>query len=140
MPQANSHTESFSLEAWEDLLASVSLDKVDLNGLVMDYLSSTGFANAAQCFREEAGLEYEIRGDSPKQREEIRNAIQNGDIQQAISLLNDLNPEILDKDPALVFDLKRQQFIEFVREGKVEHALLFAEQELAPRITENVKF
>lgn len=48
--------------------------------------------------------------------------------------------QILDTNPQLFFHLQQQRLIELIRNGKVEEALEFAQEELAPRGEENVKF
>jgi hypothetical protein len=46
--------------------------------------------------------------------------------------------EILDMNPQLFFnDLQQQRLIELIRNGKLEEALEFAQEELAPRGEEN---
>lgn len=54
--------------------------------------------------------------------------------------MNDLNPEILDTNPRLFFRLQQQQLIELIRQGKIDDALQFAMEELAPRGEENKEF
>ncbi|PKU66943.1 hypothetical protein MA16_Dca017263 [Dendrobium catenatum] len=44
---------------------------------------------------------------------------------------------ILDTNPQLYFHLQQQRLIELIRYGKVEEALEFAQEELAPRGEEN---
>jgi len=73
-------------------------------------------------------------------RMRIRNAIQKGDIVEAIERINDLNPEILDNNPSLLFHLQQQRLIELIRQGRIADALVFAQQELAPRGEENPVF
>lgn len=46
--------------------------------------------------------------------------------------------QILDTNPQLFFHLQQQRLIELIRNGKVEEALEFAQEELAPRGEENV--
>jgi len=70
----------------------------------------------------------------------IRNAVQQGHIQEAIERVNDLNPEILDTNPKLYFRLQQQKLIELIRNGKIDEALLFAQDELAPQGEENKEF
>ena len=62
----------------------------------------------------------------------IRNAVQCGEIQQAIEQTNAVDPSILAGDPELGFKLKQQQLVELIRSGGVEKALAFAQAELAP--------
>ena len=67
----------------------------------------------------------------------VRKAIEDGNSDQAIEQVSDLNPQILEEHPELLFRLKKQHFIELVREGKMEEALQFAEEELAHRVENN---
>ena len=46
--------------------------------------------------------------------------------------------QILDTNPQLYFHLQQQRLIELIRSGKIEEALEFAQEELAPRGEENV--
>ena len=62
----------------------------------------------------------------------IRNAVQCGEIQQAIERTNAVDPAILAGDPELSFKLKQQQLVELIRSGGVEEALAFAQAELSP--------
>ena len=62
----------------------------------------------------------------------IRNAVQCGEIQQAIERTNAVDPAILAGDPELSFKLKQQQLVELIRSGGVEEALTFAQAELSP--------
>ncbi|KAF7150425.1 hypothetical protein RHSIM_Rhsim02G0121400 [Rhododendron simsii] len=48
--------------------------------------------------------------------------------------------QILDTNPQLFFHLQQQRLIELIRKGKVEEALEFAQEELAPRGEENQSF
>jgi len=69
----------------------------------------------------------------------IRAAIQQGDIECAIERANDLNPEILDTNPELMFHLKQQQLIELIKKGDIPRALEFAQEEMAPLGEEDVR-
>lgn len=66
----------------------------DLNRLVMDYLVIEGYKDAAQNFARESGLTPSIDLDSIEYRMGIKNAIQRGDVEEAIAKVNDLNPEV----------------------------------------------
>lgn len=48
--------------------------------------------------------------------------------------------QILDTNPHLFFHLQQQRLIELIRNGKIDEALEFAQEELAPRGEENVIF
>lgn len=61
----------------------------------------------------------------------IREAIQNGRIQEATDLVNQLHPELLDNDRYLYFHLQQLHLIELIRTGKIEEALQFAQDRLS---------
>ncbi|RIB02595.1 CTLH/CRA C-terminal to lish motif domain-containing protein [Gigaspora rosea] len=106
----------------------------------MNYFVIEGYKDAAEAFSQECGLSPSIDVDSIQDRMNIRNAIQNGNVEEAIERVNDLNPEILDTNPKLYFHLQQQRLIEYIREGKITEALEFAQDELAPRGEENPEF
>ena len=100
-----------------------------------------GFKEAAEKFRLEAGLEshedyVNLLGDMDG-RIRIRDAIQSGEIGQAVSLVHSSHPELLDDDRYLFFHLQQQQLIELIRENRIEEALKFASEQLAERGEEN---
>lgn len=66
----------------------------DLNRLVMDYLVIEGYKEAAENFARESGLEPLLDFESIQSRMNVRNAIQQGNVQEAIERINDLNPEV----------------------------------------------
>ncbi len=48
--------------------------------------------------------------------------------------------KILDKNPKLYFKLQLQRLIELIRQGKIDEALNFAQEELAPISEKNKEF
>ena len=60
----------------------------------MDYLVIEGFKSAAEEFSREAGLAAPVDLDSIESRMNIREALQRGDVGEAIARVNDLNPEV----------------------------------------------
>lgn len=63
---------------------------------------------------------------------EIRQSVQDGDIQAAVDKANALDPNILSEDEELFFRLQQQRLIELIRDKSIDDALLFAQQELSP--------
>lgn len=61
----------------------------------------------------------------------IREAVQNGRIQEATHLVNQLHPELLDNDRYLYFHLQQLHLIELIRAGKIEDALSFAQTQIS---------
>lgn len=129
--------EEISQEEWMERLHGIHVRRADMNQLVMNYLVTEGFKEAAEKFRVESGIHPSIDLDELDERIKIRDAIQNGRIQEAISLVNNLHPELLDNDRYLYFHLQQQQLIELIREKNVEEALEYAQTHLAERGEEN---
>jgi hypothetical protein len=124
----------------------VKPSKTDINFVVMDYLVSEGYPRAAEKFAKEANIQVPLEEEFIQSRVEIRRAIHAGDIDTAIVKINDLNPQILDTDPALHFALLRLQLIELIRActcsatSDITPALNFASTQLAPRAATNSEF
>ncbi|XP_011086091.1 glucose-induced degradation protein 8 homolog isoform X1 [Sesamum indicum] len=125
---------------WEKKLNDVKVRKEDMNKLVMNFLVTEGYVEAAEKFRLESGTEPDIDLATITDRMAVKKAVQSGNVEDAIEKVNDLNPEILDTNPQLFFHLQQQRLIELIRNGKVEEALEFAQEELAPRGEENQGF
>jgi hypothetical protein len=62
----------------------------------MDYLVIEGYKSAAEEFSQEANLDHEppVDFESIESRMDIREALQRGDVEDAITRVNDLNPEV----------------------------------------------
>jgi hypothetical protein len=72
----------------------------DINNVIMDYLVSEGYPRAAERFAKEANLRVPREEGSIELRVEIRRAIHSGDIDTAITKINDLNPQVRYKSPS----------------------------------------
>lgn len=66
----------------------------DLNRLIMDYLVIEGYKSAAEHFSSEANLPSSVDFNTIESRANIRDALQRGDVENAITLVNDLDPEV----------------------------------------------
>lgn len=60
----------------------------------MDYLVIEGYRSAAEEFSKEAELSTPIDFQSIEDRTNIREALQRGDVEEAIMRVNDLDPEV----------------------------------------------
>ena len=107
------------------------------NEIVMNYLVTEGFKESAEKFRDETGILNNVELSGMDSRIKIQEAIQAGKVVEAISMVNQLHPELLDDDRYLFFHLQQQQLIELIRESKVEDALTFATEKLAERGAES---
>ncbi|XP_019440269.1 PREDICTED: glucose-induced degradation protein 8 homolog isoform X1 [Lupinus angustifolius] len=126
-------------EEWEKKLNDVKIRKKDMNNMVMNFLVTEGFSEVAEKFRNESGTDY-MDLATIADRMAVKDAVQRGNIEDAIKKVNDSNLEILDTNPQLFFHLQQQRLIELIRDGKIEEALEFAREELAPRGEENPSF
>jgi glucose-induced degradation protein 8 len=66
----------------------------DINALILDYLTTEGYPSAAAKFSKEANLRPQDEEESVKARREIQQSIHSGNIEEAISALNELEPQV----------------------------------------------
>lgn len=129
-----------------------------MNELIMDYLVHEGFKEAAERFKQEAGIEPKnlklgasttettknqqsisstqsnSRGETPEmldKRVEIRHLIEEGYILKGQSLINLYYPEMLDNHRNLYFRLQQQHIIELIRQQKINDVLSFIHDQLS---------
>lgn len=105
--------------------------QADMNKLIMNYLVTEGFKEAAEKFQEEAGVVPSVELSSLDNRILIREAVQNGRVQEATHLVNQFHPELLDNDRYLYFHLQQLHLIELIRSAKIEEALSFAQTRMS---------
>ncbi len=60
----------------------------------MDYLITEGYPSAAEKFAAEANIQPKADLSCIQERVQIRESIHRGDLQAAIELINELNPEV----------------------------------------------
>ncbi|KAK4159796.1 CTLH/CRA C-terminal to lish motif domain-containing protein [Cladorrhinum sp. PSN259] len=128
---------------FERRVAEVKSPKSDINAIILDYLTMEGYPHAAAKFSKEANLKPQQDDPSIKTRQEITHAIHSGNVESAISALNELDSEILDQNPKLHFSLLRLQLIELIRQcngGDISPALEFAHNKVGPRASVNEEF
>lgn len=147
MEEMNSSSDSKSqppqdtfFTKWEEKVKSYHLPRADINKLVMEYLVKEGFKDAVLAFQAETGLEPGVNMASMDDQIKIREAIEAGRIQDAVELVNDVDPEILDTNPTLYFHLQQQQLLELIKTGDMERMLEYACTELSARGEENPNF
>lgn len=73
---------------------SGGLTRSDLNALIYDYLVIEGFSDAAVEFARETGLPSEVDEASIRERMEIREAVEEGRVEEAVKRVNELDPEV----------------------------------------------
>ncbi|XP_059618768.1 glucose-induced degradation protein 8-B homolog [Phlebotomus argentipes] len=127
----NAENSATTLEEWMTRLNSYQIPQAEMNKMIMNYLVTEGFKEAAEKFQAEAGVEPTVELNSLDNRILIRDAVQNGRIQEATHLVNQLHPELLDNDRYLYFHLQQLHLIELIRAGKIEEALSFAQTQMS---------
>lgn len=137
MNYAEKTVEEINRDEWLEQLHEIHVTRADMNRLIMNYLVTEGFKEAAEKFRMESGVKPTIELDNIDERIKIKDAVQLGHIEEAISLVNNLHPELLDNNRYLYFHLQQQHLIELIRQGNVEKALDFAQSHLAERGEKN---
>lgn len=125
-------------DEWLDKIQDISFSRSVMNKLVMNYLVTEGFKDAAERFQEEAGVSAGQDLSMLDNRISIRDNIQAGRVEEAIRQVNQLHPALLDQDRYLLFHLQQQLLIELIREQRVEEALQYAAEHLAERGEEDV--
>uniref|UniRef100_A0A182M0U5 CTLH domain-containing protein n=1 Tax=Anopheles culicifacies TaxID=139723 RepID=A0A182M0U5_9DIPT len=127
----NDKSDGISKEEWQSRLKTFPIKQEDINKLIMNYLVTEGFKEAAEKFQAESGVVPSVDLNSLDNRILIREAVQNGFIQEATHLVNQLHPELLDNDRYLYFHLQQLHLIELIRAGKIEEALTFAQTQIS---------
>ncbi|KAK3712800.1 hypothetical protein LTR37_008891 [Vermiconidia calcicola] len=124
----------------------------NINWVIMDYLVSEGYPGAAEKFAQETNLCQPADIESIRERVRIRTAIHAGKIDEALSMVNEADPEILDSNPLLHFQLLQLHLIEIIRtildkpsqQSIIAQdflpAIQFATEQLSPRAPTDPKY
>ena len=124
--------DDISEDKWIARTQKFQIPRGQLDQVIMDYLVREGFKEAALNLASEANVTPPPYDTSlMDQQTAIRNAVERGDIPKAIEMVNDLEPEILDTNPKLHFHLQQQRLLEYIKEGRIDQALEFAQTELS---------
>lgn len=82
--------------------------------LIKCIVCKEGFKEAADKFQSETGIYYPYDCESLNQRIRIREAIELGNVTQAIFHINNLHPELIDSNRMVAFHLQVILFFTFV--------------------------
>ncbi|RCN39116.1 LisH protein [Ancylostoma caninum] len=112
----------------------------EMGKLIVDYLISEGYREAAELLCQESGLE--LPKDDIKNldaRMNIRCAIIEGRLEDALRLVKELCPTLLDENREVRFHLMQQNIIEMIRRGEMEKSLDYAQENLSndPTLTDS---
>lgn len=127
------------IEKWMEQLQGIQVTRADMNKLIMNYLVTEGFKEAAEKFQQESGTDPGIELSSLDDKLHIREAVQEGRLEEAIAMVNDIHPELLDSNRYLYFHLQQQHLIELIRQKDIGGALSYAQSHLAEHGEEDNK-
>ena len=135
---ADSLSNLVSVPQWTEELPKFALDRHGINKIVMGYLISEGHKEAAELFMKESGIESPVNMDVLSDCVKLRQLIVDGNVLDAIVLLNDLVPMLLEENRVLLFKLQQQYVIELIRDKKLDDALVYSQNFLSERVNEDV--
>mmetsp|Transcript_25910 Transcript_25910/g.28814 ORF Transcript_25910/g.28814 Transcript_25910/m.28814 type:complete len:268 (-) Transcript_25910:203-1006(-) len=138
MSRSRTRSRIIHTTEWKEILEETRAlrgqnHKQCMNKLVLDYLVTEGYQEAAEHFKTESGTNLDDNFGSLHTRTAVRKAVHGGKIDDAIDRVNKYDPQVLDTRPELYFALQKQRLIELIRSGDVPGALMFAQQELSTR-------
>eukprot|EP01087_Luapelamoeba_hula_P014132 TRINITY_DN4094_c0_g1_i1.p1 TRINITY_DN4094_c0_g1~~TRINITY_DN4094_c0_g1_i1.p1 ORF type:complete len:234 (-),score=46.67 TRINITY_DN4094_c0_g1_i1:97-798(-) len=109
-----------------------ALDADNVRSLVLSYLLHHCYVETAQAFMQANSLEQKGAKLTVglSERKVLLERVRGGDIVEAMATADKVFPGLLTKRTDVKFKLLCMQFIEFVRRGDNQNALLFAQQEL----------
>ncbi|CDJ43117.1 hypothetical protein, conserved [Eimeria tenella] len=125
-----------SINDWMRNLGEVELFEVDLQHLVLNYLTINGLAEAAEEFVKEARIEPQMPLHCIDCRAKIREAILSGRTDEAIRQIGFIDPNLLSADAEVTFLLHKQQLLKLIETGELGDAIDFAQRHLAPCVKE----
>ncbi|EDV36765.1 uncharacterized protein Dana_GF13121 [Drosophila ananassae] len=101
--------------SWPHRMISFQCRQADLNRLVMNYLVTEGYQDAAKRFMTDAHPMMD--------RFKIRDAMRVGQVQYAMDLASRLYPRLFETDNYIYFHMQQLRLIELVREEDINKAL-----------------
>lgn len=125
-------SKTITNEKWNEELSKIKVSRTEMNKLVLNYLIIEGHKDAVVQFIKETNLQCEYDANLLEKRMIIRNLIIGGKIDEAINEINDINIEILGKNPSIHFELQKQKLIEIIKHNKIEESIEFAQKNLFP--------
>ncbi|KAI1434285.1 ran-binding protein [Xylaria sp. CBS 124048] len=128
--EQNTIKQAISRTSVERIVSPPMKETELIQQLVLQFLQHDGYVETAQEFAQEIYAEQQALKNDPeatvagirvrdddnaRQRQRIRRAILEGDIDKALKLTNQLYPHVLKDHPHVYFKLKCRKFIEMVR-------------------------
>lgn len=124
---------SFDRDKWIQAISVKSVTNSYLKEMILNYLVSEGYENAASTFASESGLDLgERNSELIKVKDRVRMALKVKDVSQVITALNEFNSELLLNNPELGLRLHLVTFCDLVQKEKFDDALEFIREKAEP--------
>ncbi|EDW48284.1 glucose-induced degradation protein 8 homolog [Drosophila sechellia] len=120
-------TEYRPSTSWPHRMMSFQCRQADLNRLVMNYLVTEGYQEAAKRFMTEASVKPGPHMDTIGDRLRIQDAVRVGQVKYAMDLATRIYPRLFETDNYVFFHMQQLRLIEMIRDQKMEKALKFAQ-------------
>jgi hypothetical protein len=115
-------------------ILSIEVPISSVHQIIRNFLLHFGYGDTLRAFEKACELKPDnSRADESAlyqtldHRKKLRDLIMSGDVVEAIELTKKLFPDLLEKSPHLLFFLQCQQFIEMIKQKKIEEAVHFAQ-------------
>ena len=128
----NVKAKSISNEKWKKELNSQKISKNKMNQIIANYLFLQGYCIPLKQFISEAKIKFDFDEKLLNQRFLIRQLITTNQIEKAINEINLIDKRILSENKMIYFVLQRQRLLNYIKDNKLQEALIFAKEELLP--------
>ncbi|EDW49407.1 GM16180 [Drosophila sechellia] len=117
-------TEYKPSTSWPHRMMSFQCRQADLNRLVMNYLVTEGYQEAAKRFMTEASVKPGPHMDTIGDRLRIQDAVRVGQVKYAMDLATRIYPRLFETDNYVFFHMQQLRLIEMIRDQKMEKAIM----------------
>ena len=128
--------KSVAQDEWTEKVTCSDTRKQAVDVLILEFFISEGYFKAAQQFALESGLEIDLAlNKSMQQKNDLREMLYKGDIEELIDYLIDIDVNIFANSQELLVDLLLIKFANLVKNGELKASIDFAKQKLAQYMT-----
>ena len=127
-----SKEKSISNEKWMKEIKSQKISKDKMNQIIANYLFLQGYCTPLKQFIAETKIKFDFDENLLNQRYLIRQLITTNQIEKAINEINLIDKKILEENKIIYFVLQRQILLNYIKDNKLQEALIFAKDTLLP--------
>ena len=127
-----SKEKSISNEKWMKEIKSQKISKDKMNQIIANYLFLQGYCIPLKQFIAETKIKFDFDEKLLNQRYLIRQLITTNQIEKAINEINLIDKKILEENKIIYFVLQRQILLNYIKDNKLQEALIFAKDTLLP--------